>query len=88
MPSRMQQDADNKKQNPTQLKREEYSFKPHINEPKTASMFKKMQDKFLEKLNKRKGEFVPVTPKSPNFTKTKSKPLEREYLNEGQGAAS
>lgn len=48
-------------------------------------MFKKMQDKFLEKLNKRKGEFVPVTPKSPNFTKTKSKPLEREYLNEGEG---
>jgi hypothetical protein len=48
-------------------------------------MFKKMQDKFLEKLNKRKGEFVPVIPKSPNFQKTKSKPLEREYLNEGEG---
>lgn len=44
-----------------------------------------MQDKFLEKLNKRKGEFVPVTPKSPNFQKTKSKPLERQYLNEGEG---
>ena len=83
MPSRMQQDADNKKQNPKELKREEYSFKPQINEPKTAAMFKQMQDKFLEKLNKRKGEFVPVTPQSPNFTKTKSKPLEREYLNEG-----
>jgi len=85
MPSRMQQDADNKKQNPKELKRQEFSFKPQINEPKTASMFKKMQDKFLEKLNKRKGEFVPVTPKSPNFQKTKSKPLEREYLNEGEG---
>ena len=42
MPSRMQQDADNKKQNPKELKREEFSFKPQINEPKTASMFKKM----------------------------------------------
>ena len=48
-------------------------------------MFKRMQDKFLEKLNKRKGEFVPVRPQSPNFTKTKSKPLERQYLNEGVG---
>lgn len=46
-------------------------------------MFKKMQDKFLEKLNKRKGEYVPVTPKSPKFTKTVSKPLAREYLDEG-----
>jgi len=85
MPSRMQQDADNKKQNPKKLKQEEYTFKPQINEPKTAAMFKRMQDTFLEKLNKRKGEFVPVRPQSPNFTKTKSKPLEREYLNEGQG---
>lgn len=60
MPSRMQQDADNKKQNPKEVKREEYSFKPSINEPKTGAMFKKMQDKFLEKLNKRKGEYMPV----------------------------
>jgi len=28
MPSRMQQDADNKKQNPKEVKRDEYSFKP------------------------------------------------------------
>jgi hypothetical protein len=46
-------------------------------------MFKKMQDKFLEKLNKRKGEFTGTRPKSPDFTKTKSKPLERAYVNEG-----
>jgi hypothetical protein len=46
-------------------------------------MFKKMQDNFLEKLNKRKGEYVPVTPKSPKFQKTVSKPLTREYLDEG-----
>lgn len=85
----MQQDADNKKQNPKEVKREEYSFKPSINEPKTGAMFKKMQDKFLEKLNKRKGEYMPVQPQSPNFTKTKSKPLQREYLNEGiAGSAS
>lgn len=85
----MQQDADNKKQNPKEVKRDEYSFKPQINEPKTAAMFKKMQDKFLEKLNKRKGEYMPVQPQSPNFTKTKSKPLQREYLNEGlAGSAS
>jgi hypothetical protein len=88
MPSRMQQDADNRKQNPKTIKQEEYSFKPQINEPKTGAMFKKMQDKFLEKLNKRKGEFVPVQPRSPNFTKTKSRPLEREYLNELAPAAS
>lgn len=48
-------------------------------------MFKVMQDKFLEKLNKRKGEFVPVRPHSPNFTKTKPKQLDRRYLNEGGG---
>lgn len=48
-------------------------------------MFKAMQDKFLEKLNKKKGELTTTQPRSPNFTKTKSKPLDRQYLNEGAG---
>lgn len=54
-----------------------------INEPKTAAVFKRLQDAFQNKLNKTKSEATVTVPKSPNFTKPKSKPLERTYVNEG-----
>ena len=43
-----------------------------------------MQDNFQSKLNKTKSEATVTVPKSPNFTKPKSKPLERAYVNEGK----
>ena len=55
-----------------------------INEPKNANQFKRMQDNFQNKLNKTKSEATVTVPKSPNFSKPKSKPLERAYVNEGK----
>jgi hypothetical protein len=43
-----------------------------------------MQDNFQNKLNKTKSEATVTVPRSPNFTKPKSKPLERNYVNEGK----
>lgn len=56
MPSRMQKDYDRKateqpKKDPIA---EQYSFKPKIGETVTGEMFKQMQRKFEEKLNRRK----------------------------------
>ena len=65
-----------------------YSFKPKTNELVTREQFKKAQDKFQSKLNKKKSQQTVTRPKSPNFTKTNSKPLEREYLNEGDPTVS
>jgi len=45
-------------------------------------MFKQMQRKFEEKLNRKKSQMAVTKPRSPNFQKTKSRPLERDYLNE------
>ena len=65
-----------------------------INEPKTAAMFKRMQDRFQSQLNKSKNEKRVTVPKSPDFQPVKSKILAREYVNEGKpptapgGAAS
>ena len=59
-----------------------YSFMPKINELVTKEQFKKAQDKFNSKLNKKKAQQLVTRPKSPNFQKTSSKGLEREYLNE------
>lgn len=61
---------------------EMYSFMPKINELVTKEQFKKAQDKFNSKLNKKKAQQLVTKPKSPNFQKTSSKGLEREYLNE------
>ena len=55
-----------------------------INEPKNANQFKRMQDAFQNKLNKTKSEATVTVPKSPKFSKPKSKPLERAYVNEGK----
>ena len=41
-----------------------------------------MQRKFEEKLNRRKSQMAVTKPKSPNFQKTKQRPLERDYVNE------
>lgn len=59
-----------------------YSFKPKINELVTREQFKKAQDRFNSKLNKKKAQHTQTRPRSPRFTKTSSKGLEREYLNE------
>ena len=84
MPRRMEQALENAKRNPKKVQMEEFSFRPMINEPKTAANFKKMQDKFQEQLMKTKSEKRVTVPKSPNFRPTKSKPLERSYVNEGR----
>ena len=46
------------------------SFKPKINELVTREQFKKAQDKFNSKLNKKKAQQQVTKPKSPNFSKT------------------
>ena len=43
----------------------QYSYKPQINQPKTAAQFEKMQKKFQERLNKSKSEMRVTVPKSP-----------------------
>lgn len=47
-------------------------------------MFKAMQRKFEDSLARKKSQMAVTRPKSPNFTKPKSKPLERDQFNEGQ----
>lgn len=64
---------------------QEYTFQPKINELVTKEQFKKAQDKFNSKLNKKKSQQTVTRPKSPNFQKTSSKGLERGYLNEDGG---
>ncbi len=54
MPHRMQQALENEKRNPKKVNSQEFCFQPMINEVKTGAQFKKMQDKFQEKLNKTK----------------------------------
>ncbi len=51
----------------------------------TREDFKKAQDKFNSKLNKKKSQQTVTKPQSPNFQKTSTKGLEREYLNEEGG---
>lgn len=73
MPSRMQKDHDRKQ---TDLPKkdpiaEQYSFKPKIGETVTSEMFKQMQRKFEEKLNRKKSQMAVTKPRSPNFQKTK-----------------
>ena len=83
MPSRMEQAALDAKNNPKVVKQEEFSFKPHITtEPKDAATFAKLQNAFMKKLNKTKSEATVTKPVSPKFSQTKSKPLERTYVNE------
>jgi len=83
MPSRMQRDQDRKSQIPPKKVEEEFSYRPKINEPKTAEQYKKMQKKFEENMQKKKSQMTVTRPLSPNFSKSKSKPLERTYVNEG-----
>ncbi len=66
---------------------QQYTFQPKINEVVTREDFKKAQDKFNSKLNKKKSQQTVTRPKSPNFQKTSTKGLEREYLNEDGGKA-
>ena len=61
---------------------DDFNFKPKINELVTKEQFKKAQDKFNSKLQKKKAQQQVTRPKSPNFTKTSQKTLDREYLNE------
>jgi hypothetical protein len=82
MPSRMQKDQDRKAQLPPKHLGEQYTFKPKIGEMKTAEMFKSMQRKFEDSLARKKSQMAVTRPKSPNFSKPKSKPLERDQFNE------
>lgn len=63
-------------------KQVQYSFKPKIGEMKTAEMFRSMQKSFESQLQRKKSQVSTTTPKSPKFTKTKTRPLERSYVNE------
>lgn len=81
----MQMHEEKMKQMPTQKSEADfYSFKPKINDLVTREQFAKKQQRFNEKLQVKKGQQTLTRPKSPNFTKTGSKTLDREYLNEGQ----
>jgi hypothetical protein len=90
LPERMQMYAEKLKQLPPKKEdpTDTYTFKPKTNELVTREQFKKAQDKFQSKLNKKKSQQTVTEAKSPNFTKTNSKPLEREYLNEGDPKVS
>lgn len=69
MPSRMQKDHDRKQTEPPKKDSiaELYSFKPKIGDSVTGEMFKQMQRKFEEKLNRRKSQMAVTKPRSPNF---------------------
>lgn len=83
MPHRMQQALEDEKRNPKRVNVQEFAFQPMVNEVKTGAQFKKLQDKFQEKLNKTKGANTVTAPKPFKFENSKSKPLERTYVNEG-----
>lgn len=83
MPHRMQQALEDEKRNPKKVNVQEFAFQPMVNEVKTGAQFKKLQDKFQEKLNKTKGANTVTAPKPFKFENSKSKPLERTYVNEG-----
>jgi hypothetical protein len=59
-----------------------------VNEPKTGEQFKKLQNKFQAQLNKTKSEKRVTEPKPFKLNETKSKPLERSYVNEGPPGAA
>ena len=88
MPRRMQQAAENEKNKPKPKPEAEFSFRPMINDPKTGEQFKRLQDKFQEKLNKTKSEKRVTEPKPFELNSSKSKPLERTYVNEGPPGAA
>jgi hypothetical protein len=81
----MQKDSDRQKSQPKKDPTADlYPFKPKIGEAVTGEMFKAMQRKFEEKLNRKKSQMAVTKPQSPNFTKSKSRPIERDYVNEAQ----
>lgn len=45
-----------------------------------------MQKKFEEKLNRKKSQVAVTKPQSPKFTKTKNRPLDRDFVNEAEPA--
>ena len=82
MPPRMQKDADRKKQIPPKDLQEQYSFRPKIGKKVTGEMFKAMQRNFEDQLQRKKSQTAHTIPKSPNFEKVKSRPLDRDQFNE------
>ena len=90
LPERMQMHAEKMKQLPPKKNdpADTYTFVPKTNALVTKEQFKKAQDKFNAKLNKKKSQQTVTRPRSPKFTKTNSKPLERQYLNEGDPGLS
>lgn len=78
MPSRMQKDADRKKQIAPEDLQEQYSFKPKIGKKVTGEMFKQMQRNFEDQLQRRKSQTAKTKPKSPNFEKPRARPLDRD----------
>ena len=90
LPERMQMHSEKLKQMPPKKEdpTDSYTFMPKTNALVTREQFKKAQDKFQSKLNKKKSQQTVTRPKSPNFTKTNTKPLEREYLNERDASSA
>lgn len=43
-----------------------------------------MQRKFEDKLLRKKSQMAKTKPRSPNFVKSKSRPLARDFVNESQ----
>ena len=79
----MQRDMDEKSQKAKKPPVAEYSFKPKINEAKTAEMMVKLQNAFQKQLEKKKGQFTATVPEGFNFSKSKSRALDRTQFNEG-----
>jgi hypothetical protein len=86
MPSRMQKDADQKKDKPAKKDnfREDCTFQPKIGRPMTKEKFERKQKAFAEKLNRRKEQITTTRCQEFNFSKTKIKYLERDYNDEAK----
>ena len=59
-----------------------YSFQPVINELVTREQFERKQTQFSKTLDKKKAMKQTTVPRSPKFTKTASRGVRRDYMNE------
>jgi hypothetical protein len=59
-----------------------YSFQPTINEIVTKEQFERKQAQFSKTIEKKKAMKQSTVPRSPNFTKTASRGVKRDYMNE------
>lgn len=83
MPPTMQKWADRKKQEPSKLVQEEYSFMPQRGPDFSAAKMKKKQDRFNAELAKNRESKKVVVARSPNFQKRPTKLLDKPFVDEG-----